>query len=118
MRPQRAALHGMQAKLLEHNVRFGDPECQCLMLRLQSDLLEILMAACSGALADVSMRWANQVALTVIMAAKGYPGAYKTGTRPSMALRRSPQRPRYAPYAQHPLSTPLTQMSSCSGRVR
>ena len=69
-----------QAKLLEHNVRFGDPECQCLMLRLQSDLLEVLMAACSGRLADVSMQWASQVALTVIMAAKGYPGKYSTGT--------------------------------------
>ncbi|KAK9820733.1 hypothetical protein WJX74_007258 [Apatococcus lobatus] len=69
-----------KAKLLEHNVRFGDPECQCLMIRLQSDLLEVLVAACSGRLADVSMQWASQVALTVIIAAKGYPGGYKSGT--------------------------------------
>ncbi len=61
----------LQAKLLEHNVRFGDPECQGLMLRLESDLLEVLLAACDGKLADVKLQWSPDAALTVVMAAKG-----------------------------------------------
>lgn len=70
----------MQAKLLEHNVRFGDPECQGLMLRLESDLLEVLLAACDGKLADVKLQWSPDAALTVVMAAKGYPGSYQKGS--------------------------------------
>ena len=70
----------MQAKLLEHNVRFGDPECQGLMLRLQSDLLELLLAACDGKLAEVKPQWSSDTALTVVMAAKGYPGSYQKGS--------------------------------------
>ncbi len=70
----------MQAKLLEHNVRFGDPECQGLMLRLESDLLEVLLAACDGKLADVKLQWSPDAALTVVMAAKGYPGSYEKGS--------------------------------------
>ena len=50
-----------RAKLLEHNVRFGDPECQGLMMRLQSDLLEVLLAACDGRLADVELDWSPEV---------------------------------------------------------
>lgn len=69
-----------QAKLLEHNVRFGDPECQGLMLRLESDLLEALLAACSGKLADVQLAWSSDTALTVVMAAQGYPGSYQKGS--------------------------------------
>lgn len=69
-----------KAKLLEHNVRFGDPECQGLMLRLQSDLLELLLAACDGKLADVKPQWSSDTALTVVMAAKGYPGSYQKGS--------------------------------------
>lgn len=72
--------HVLQAKLLEHNVRFGDPECQNLMLRLESDLLEVLLAACDGTLAQVQLRWSPHAALTVVMAAKGYPGSYKKGS--------------------------------------
>ena len=70
----------LQAKLLEHNVRFGDPECQGLMLRLESDLLEVLLAACDGKLADVKLQWSPDAALTVVMAAKGYPGSYQKGS--------------------------------------
>lgn len=70
----------LQAKLLEHNVRFGDPECQGLMARLDSDLLQALLMACDGKLSEVSLKWRPQAALTVVMAAKGYPGAYKKGT--------------------------------------
>ena len=96
------------ARLLEHNVRFGDPECQVLMMRLESDLLEVLLAACDGRLADVKLQWSPQVvvgpsgpimrlystwaclsgsyacamqaALAVVMAASGYPGSYEKGS--------------------------------------
>jgi phosphoribosylamine--glycine ligase len=67
-------------ELIEYNVRFGDPECQVLMMRLKSDLLELLHGAASGTLDQVSAEWSDDVALTVVMAAKGYPGAYDKGT--------------------------------------
>ena len=50
-----------KARLLEHNVRFGDPECQVLMMRLESDLMEVLLAVCNGRLADVQLQWSPQV---------------------------------------------------------
>ncbi len=61
-------------KLLEYNVRFGDPECQTLMLRLKSDLLPALIAARDGQLKDFDLRWHDDAALCVVMAGKGYPG--------------------------------------------
>ncbi|QPC44856.1 phosphoribosylamine--glycine ligase [Kaustia mangrovi] len=67
-------------KLIEYNVRFGDPECQVLMMRLRSDFLIALLAACDGELKDFDLRWSNESALTVVMAAKGYPGAYEKGS--------------------------------------
>jgi phosphoribosylamine--glycine ligase len=67
-------------KLIEFNVRFGDPETQALMLRLDSDLLPLLLAAANGTLAQQSARWSDDPALTVVMAASGYPGAYTKGT--------------------------------------
>jgi phosphoribosylamine---glycine ligase len=67
-------------KLIEYNCRFGDPECQVLMLRLKSDLLTLLLAACDGNLHHVDARWRNDVALTVVMAAKGYPGEPQKGS--------------------------------------
>ena len=67
-------------KLIEYNVRFGDPECQVLMLRLMSDLLPALIAARDGVLKNFTLRWYPQAALTVVMAAKGYPGAYAKGS--------------------------------------
>jgi phosphoribosylamine---glycine ligase len=67
-------------KLIEYNVRFGDPEAQVLMPRLASDLVPALLAACDGRLADVALRWSADAALTVVMAAKGYPGAYARGS--------------------------------------
>jgi len=65
-------------KLLEYNVRFGDPECQVLMLRLRSDILPALLASNDGVLNTFNLRWYNNVAITVVMAANGYPGYYKT----------------------------------------
>jgi len=67
-------------KLIEYNVRFGDPECQVLMLRMMSDLLPALLAAHDGQLRNFDLRWHPDVALTVVMAAKGYPGNYNKGS--------------------------------------
>ncbi len=67
-------------KLIEYNVRFGDPECQVLMLRLMSDLVPALIASCDGQLANFDLRWYPDAALTVVMAAKGYPGGYEKGS--------------------------------------
>ncbi len=61
-------------KLIEYNVRFGDPETQVLMPRLKSDLVELLLASIDGDLLSVDAQWSSDVALTVVMAAKGYPG--------------------------------------------
>jgi phosphoribosylamine---glycine ligase len=67
-------------KLIEYNVRFGDPECQVLMLRLMSDLVPALVASRDGVLKDFDLRWYGEAALAVVMAAQGYPGSYSTGT--------------------------------------
>ncbi|MCC6981661.1 MAG: phosphoribosylamine--glycine ligase [Bauldia sp.] len=66
-------------KLIEYNVRFGDPECQVLMARLESDLLDLLLATREGRLDKVSLSWLPEPAITVVMTAQGYPGAYKRG---------------------------------------
>ena len=73
-------LTGQGPKLFEYNVRFGDPECQVLMLRMMSDIVPALLAACDGELKHFNLRWYAEPALTVVMAAKGYPGDYKRGT--------------------------------------
>jgi phosphoribosylamine---glycine ligase len=67
-------------KLLEYNVRFGDPECEVLMVRLKSDLLPALIAARDGELDQVDLRWRPEPAMTVVMAAKGYPDAPEKGS--------------------------------------
>ncbi len=67
-------------KLIEFNVRFGDPECQVLCQRLMSDLVPALVATCDGTLATITLRWYPQVALGVVLAANGYPGSYEKGT--------------------------------------
>ena len=67
-------------KLLEYNVRFGDPECQVLMMRLKSDLLPALLAARDGVLKEVDLRWYDEAALCVVMAAQGYPDDPLRGT--------------------------------------
>jgi phosphoribosylamine--glycine ligase len=68
-------------KLIEYNARFGDPETQVLMMRLMSDLLPALLASADGELKHFDLRWHPEPALTVVMAAKGYPGDYVKGTR-------------------------------------
>ena len=67
-------------KLVEYNARFGDPECQVLMLRMMSDIVPALIACADGQLKNFSLRWFDDAALTVIMATKGYPGDYGKGS--------------------------------------
>ena len=69
-----------QPRLVEYNVRFGDPECQCLMIRLGAQVLDLLQATAEGRLSEMSVNWADDHALTVVMAADGYPGDYKKGS--------------------------------------
>ncbi len=68
-------------ELIEYNVRFGDPECQVLMPRLESDLLDLLLRCATGRLAGAVPQWRDGTALTVVMAAEGYPGEPRKGTR-------------------------------------
>ncbi len=67
-------------QLIEYNVRFGDPECQVLMLRLMSDLVPALIASRDGQLKNFDLRWYGEAALTVVMATNGYPGSYGKGS--------------------------------------
>lgn len=67
-------------ELIEYNTRFGDPECQVLMMRLKSDILPILYATATGTLDQVTAEWRDDPALTVVLASKGYPGAYDKAT--------------------------------------
>jgi phosphoribosylamine--glycine ligase len=67
-------------KLIEYNARFGDPETQVLMLRMMSDIVPALLASCDGQLKSFNLRWYDDAALTVVMAAKGYPGTYEKNT--------------------------------------
>jgi phosphoribosylamine--glycine ligase len=73
-------IEGGQARLVEYNVRFGDPEAQVLMMRLGAQALDLMQACAEGRLAGMRVNWADDHALTVVMAAEGYPGAYRKGT--------------------------------------
>ncbi len=67
-------------KLIEYNVRFGDPECQVLIMRLRSDLLAAFLATTDGVLDRFSLRWSDDAAVTVVICAKGYPDKYEKGS--------------------------------------
>jgi phosphoribosylamine--glycine ligase len=67
-------------KLIEYNVRFGDPECQVLMMRLRSDLLELMLTAAEGSLLEHEIEWSDFSALGVVLATQGYPGSYDNGS--------------------------------------
>ncbi len=69
-----------QPRLVEYNVRFGDPECQVLMMRLGAQALDLMVACAEGALAGRQVNWADDHAMTVVMAANGYPGPYEKGS--------------------------------------
>jgi phosphoribosylamine--glycine ligase len=69
-----------QPRLVEYNVRFGDPECQVLMLRLGAQALDLMQACAEGRLSEATVNWADDHAMTVVMAANGYPGSYEKGS--------------------------------------
>ena len=69
-----------RARLVEYNVRYGDPECQVLMMRLGAQALDLILACAEGRLAGASVTWADDHALTVVLAANGYPGSYEKGS--------------------------------------
>ncbi len=69
-----------QPRLVEYNVRFGDPECQVLMMRLGAQALDLMLTCAEGRLAEARVNWATDHALTVVMAARGYPGEYEKGS--------------------------------------
>jgi len=69
-----------QPRLVEYNARFGDPECQVLMLRLGAQALDLLLAAADGRLEEMQVTWAEDHAMTVVLAARGYPGSYEKGS--------------------------------------
>lgn len=73
-------IEGGEPRLIEYNIRFGDPEAQVLMARLQSDILPALMACHSGKLDEIELSWSGESAMTVVMAAQGYPGSYEKGS--------------------------------------
>ncbi|MBI5657614.1 MAG: phosphoribosylamine--glycine ligase [Geobacter sp.] len=84
-RPYRGVLYaglmidGTSVKTLEFNARFGDPECQPLLMRLKSDIVPVLMAVSEGDLSGISLEWHDQAAVCVVMASAGYPGDYRKG---------------------------------------
>ena len=80
-----------QPRLVEYNVRFGDPEMQVLAMRLGGQVLDLLLATAEGTLAETTVNWADDHALTIIMAAKGYPDAYAKGEVINGLGERSPQ---------------------------
>ncbi len=69
-----------QPRLVEYNVRFGDPECQVLMMRLGAQALDLMLATAQGQLNTAKINWADDHALTVVLATQGYPGAYQKGS--------------------------------------
>jgi phosphoribosylamine--glycine ligase len=80
-----------QPRLVEYNVRFGDPEMQVLAMRLGGQVLDLLLATAEGRLAEAAVNWADDHALTIIMAARGYPGSYAKGEVIGGLGERSPQ---------------------------
>lgn len=80
-----------QPRLVEYNVRFGDPEIQAIAMRLGGQVLDLLLATAEGTLADTTVNWANDHALAIVMAAKGYPGSYAKGDIIGGLDERSPQ---------------------------
>jgi phosphoribosylamine--glycine ligase len=66
-------------KVLEFNARFGDPEAQVLLPRLRTDLIDVMLAVVEGRLAEIELKWSDDVAVSVVLASGGYPGEYETG---------------------------------------
>jgi phosphoribosylamine--glycine ligase len=68
-------------RVLEYNVRFGDPETQAILMRLESDLFKIFQATIAGNLRELEVKWSDQASACVVLASAGYPGSYKTGVK-------------------------------------
>ena len=66
-----------EPKLIEYNIRFGDPECQALMLRLEDDLLDIILSSIDEKLDKEPIKWSQNPSITIVAASKGYPGIYE-----------------------------------------
>jgi phosphoribosylamine--glycine ligase len=73
-------IEGGQPRLVEYNARFGDPECQVLMMRLGAQILDLLLACAEGTLDQAQVNWSDDHAMTVVLAANGYPAAYEKGS--------------------------------------
>ncbi len=86
-------IDGERINVIEFNVRFGDPECEALMMRFDGDLAENLLAAAEGNVANASIRLSPRSAVAVVLASGGYPGEYKKGIRDSRAGPARRQRP-------------------------
>jgi phosphoribosylamine--glycine ligase len=103
--------------LLEFNVRFGDPECQPLLMRLQSDLLETMLACAEGRLHERTLEYTPETALCVVMAAKGYPGRYLKGMNISGINQAEATCPGKVKVFQAGTRLVAENMESCGGRV-
>ncbi|MCP8939223.1 phosphoribosylamine--glycine ligase [Alsobacter sp. SYSU M60028] len=103
-------------KLIEYNVRFGDPECEVLMPRLLGDLVDILLATAEGRVASVDIGWREEAALTVVMAARGYPGKPEAGT-PIRSLDKAEALPDVLVFHAGTKATPDGGVVASGGRV-
>jgi phosphoribosylamine--glycine ligase len=72
-------IDGDSVKTLEFNARFGDPECQPLLMRLKSDIVPVLLAVADGDISGITLEWHDQAAVCVVLASGGYPGDYRKG---------------------------------------
>ncbi|MCY4589755.1 MAG: phosphoribosylamine--glycine ligase [Alphaproteobacteria bacterium] len=103
-------------KLIEFNVRFGDPECQVLMARLRSDLLPALLACADAHLRHVDLRWSDDAAVCVVMASRGYPGPYRSGS-PIRAVEDAESDPEVMVFHAGTASDAAGALVSSGGRV-
>ena len=102
-------------KLIEYNVRFGDPECQVILPRLKSDLLSLIISSCKNSLKKQTIEWDDRFALTIVMASKGYPNDYKTGYEINGIEKASNQKDIYIYHAGTKKINDITQTNG--GRV-
>ncbi|MDR1612212.1 MAG: phosphoribosylamine--glycine ligase [Planctomycetota bacterium] len=103
-------------KVLEYNVRFGDPETQPVLMRLESDFFDLLLATARGKLADQELKWSDSAAVCVVLASGGYPGPYEKGKIVS-GLDKAAERPGAMVFHAGAKSTPRGEVVTDGGRV-
>jgi phosphoribosylamine--glycine ligase len=103
-------------KVLEYNVRFGDPETQAILMRLESDLLAIFEATCRGTLSQLKIEWSPGASACVVLASGGYPGKYKNGI-PIEGLQRLVKRNNLEVFHAGTSASPEGKMLTAGGRV-